>query len=458
VSKVYVFLGPTLSATNAMAELDAVYLPPVAEGDVCRLMHRRPRVIAIVDGCWTGAPQVGHKEIMWALEQGVHVFGGAGLGALRAVELEAFGMRGVGSVFEAFRDGALEQDDEIAAAYDCHGGGYRLLSEPMINIRQTLLAGARQKVISGMTCDLLTAQAKAQFYPRRNWPDLLRAAAAQAPDPGEITALREWLAQGRVDQLAQDAATLLRTIREFLAGDPAKLEVPWKLANTALWNAARRRAVSPTAADAAQEMPLLDAVMDEIRLLGPAAFEEARCQSLVRHFASEMALREGVAADAGRRREAAYQFRAERGLLCQADVDAFLAVNDLSATEFERLADADDIVRLVCSQEEGPASASLLDDLRCRGKYAEVAGRAAAKARDLGRRGLHQTAPGHVGRRDEELLRWYFTDRLDIAVPTDLPRHARSSGFRDELALSRAVWLEFCYVNGDEVRPRSSTG
>jgi hypothetical protein len=252
VRDAYVFLGPALPATSALAELDAVYLPPAAEGDVTRLLNCQPRVIAIADGCGTGAAQVGHKEIMWAMEQGVHVFGGAGLGALRAVELEAFGMRGVGWVYRAFRDGALEQDDEVAGAYERQGAEYRRLSEPMINIRQTLVAAAHQKVISGPTRDRLTAMAKAQFYPRRSWPELLCAASAQAVEPAEMAALRAWLAEGCVDQIAQDAVALLRTMREFLAGDPAPLEVPWKVANTTRWNAVRRRALGLVTADPEQ--------------------------------------------------------------------------------------------------------------------------------------------------------------------------------------------------------------
>ena len=84
MSEIYVFLGPTLAEKEARAELDAVYLPPVSAGDIYRLWRRRPRAIGIVDGYFDHVPAVWHKEIMWVMERGVHVFGGAGLGALRA--------------------------------------------------------------------------------------------------------------------------------------------------------------------------------------------------------------------------------------------------------------------------------------------------------------------------------------------------------------------------------------
>ena len=248
MSEIYAFLGPALPKISALGELDAVYLPPAVEGDICRLMQLRPRVIAIIDGGYGNAAQIGHKEIMWAMEHGVHVFGGAGIGALRAVELQAFGMRGAGWVYEAFRDGALEQDDEITVAYERHDQGYRRLSEPMVNIRHALLAAAQEKVITEATCHVLTIRAKARFYAHRDWPGLLSIAEQEA-GPAEVMALRDWLAQGRPDLVARDTVTLLRAIREFMAADPPPLMVPWTIANTTHWNAVRRRAVSTAGAD-----------------------------------------------------------------------------------------------------------------------------------------------------------------------------------------------------------------
>ena len=117
MSETYVFLGPTLAKSDARAELDVVYLPPVSAGDVYRLWRHGPRVIGIVDGYFERVPAVWHKEIMWIMERGVHVFGGASMGALRAAELATFGMRGVGWVYQAFRDGTLDRDDEVAVKH-----------------------------------------------------------------------------------------------------------------------------------------------------------------------------------------------------------------------------------------------------------------------------------------------------------------------------------------------------
>lgn len=140
----YVFLGPTVTVTDAKRILDATYLPPVRLGDVYRVVSRHAaRAIGIVDGYFQWTPAVLHKEILWAISQGVHVFGAASMGALRAAELAPFGMHGVGRIFQAYRDGHLhspddglfEDDDEVAVVHGPCEIGYRGASEAMVNIR-----------------------------------------------------------------------------------------------------------------------------------------------------------------------------------------------------------------------------------------------------------------------------------------------------------------------------------
>ena len=53
---VYVFTGPTISPAEASRELEAVYLPPAAEGDVYRVTLKRPQAIGIIDGYFQSIP------------------------------------------------------------------------------------------------------------------------------------------------------------------------------------------------------------------------------------------------------------------------------------------------------------------------------------------------------------------------------------------------------------------
>ena len=152
--KACVFIGPSLVRSEIEAA-GVVCLPPVALGDVYRVAQSKPRAIGIVDGYFEGVPSVWHKEILWAMAQGIHVFGSASMGALRAAELHAFGMRGVGRIFEWYCDGTLEDDDEVAVLHGPAEAGYVALSEPMVNIRTTLADAQQQKVITAQTRTLL---------------------------------------------------------------------------------------------------------------------------------------------------------------------------------------------------------------------------------------------------------------------------------------------------------------
>jgi hypothetical protein len=238
----FIFLGPTLAVAEARAELDAVYLPPAWAGDMFRLWQSRPKAVGIVDGCFEHVPSVWHKEIMWIMAQGVHVFGSAGLGALRAAELDSFGMRGVGRVYQAVKDGTLDRDDEVAVAWEERPDGYRALSEAMVSIRATLEAAHRGKIISNATRDILATAGAGLFYRDRTWPSLLDTGKAAGADPAELTALRQWLPSGRVDLQADDAIAMLRQMRDFLACSPDPLRVPWTLANTTRWLAVKEYA------------------------------------------------------------------------------------------------------------------------------------------------------------------------------------------------------------------------
>src|SRR5262245_14346113 len=111
--KAVVFLGPSLPLGPAGAILDATSQAPVRQGDVLRVLAQKPDAIGIVDGFFERVPSVWHKEILLALSRGVRVYGAASMGALRAAELHAYGMIGVGQIFEQFKSGFLEDDDEV---------------------------------------------------------------------------------------------------------------------------------------------------------------------------------------------------------------------------------------------------------------------------------------------------------------------------------------------------------
>ena len=102
--RVCVFIGPTMCADDVLAafaglDVELLVLPPVQQGDLLRLLDDLPNVIAIIDGYFFQVPSVLHKEILLAMERGARVLGAASMGALRAAELDVFGMEGVGEIY-----------------------------------------------------------------------------------------------------------------------------------------------------------------------------------------------------------------------------------------------------------------------------------------------------------------------------------------------------------------------
>ncbi|GAA3140723.1 TfuA-like protein [Nonomuraea roseoviolacea] len=221
-----VFLGPTLPVEEAARVLPADYRPPAELGSVYRAARDRPPAIGIVDGFFERVPAVWHKEILYALSLGIRVYGAASMGALRAAELAPYGMIPVGEVAEQYRRGALTDDDEVAVLHAPEQGGYRPLSEPMVNIRATLAAAVRERVIGRDAAAALTARAKALYYPDRDWAALLGHDGADAALDGQLDRLRAWLPAGAVDQKRLDAELLLAEMRRWLDAGGGPPPVP----------------------------------------------------------------------------------------------------------------------------------------------------------------------------------------------------------------------------------------
>jgi hypothetical protein len=122
----------------------------------------------------------------------------------------------------------------------------------------------------------------------------------------------------------------------------------------------------------------------------------------------------------------------------------FLAANDLSEEDFERLIVADEMGRWACGQAGWDALDGLLDDLRMRGDYARLAVRARGKLDQQKRRSAQEKAPAD-GACAQAAIRWYFAERHGTTVPEDLAGHAQAAGFPDETALRKAVLREYQY-------------
>lgn len=435
-----VFLGPTLPVAEARAILDAVYLPPVRQGDVYLAVQRhRPRAIGIVDGYFHQVPSVWHKEILWAMAEGVHVFGSASMGALRAAELHAFGMEGVGAIFAAFRDGLFEDDDEVAVVHGPAEIGFVPASEAMVNIRSTLEAAKDQGIIGARTAERLQAIAKSLFYPERRYPDVLKRAASTDLPAGELSAFEAWLGEGRIDQKRADALAMLDRMRDAInPGLPPK-SVDYRLQPTTMWRAATAAFPRDEQVEArGGERSIEDWILDEIRL--DPAFDGLLRDALLRLLALMEADREGLVNEEDERRRAKAGFRHERRLETGLDFKAWLRANDLERQDLDRLLDDGLLLDKIGDRLRAPSLGLAIDALRLRGGYEGLAARARDKQATLGALEADGDIEG-----DAQAILWYFQRVEGDRPPDDLNAYAMKRGFRNSTDFRRAASLDYRY-------------
>ena len=397
---IFVFMGPTLEVEEARGVLDATYLPPASQGDVFRIVATTDaRVVGIIDGNFQEVPSVWHKELLWAMSQGVYVLGAASMGALRATELADFGMVGVGRIFEAYLAGVLEpygdvpfeDDDEVAIVHGPAELGYRPLSEALVDIRCTLDLASREHVVSPASRDRLANLAKSCFYAERSYETLLDLGASTGCAPRELQSLRDWLPCGRISQKKQDALALLARISALDLGNSK--EASFDFQHTTMWDnltaeAFARQPITAETDFAAEEL----AVLAELRL----------------------------------------------------QPDEFLTVKEA----------ADWKLRIGPCPPVWRVALTMLSVLRSNGRYAGFATRAARKRSWLADHDMPR-AGDLTGLQALQLLDWYFGRRLGRDMPDDVEAFARSLGNCDRKALVDALLLEYAFVTSGACSDRS---
>ncbi|MEU9124406.1 TfuA-like protein [Streptomyces sp. NPDC048506] len=222
----YLLVGPSLpDAPDLLAADDITVLPPVAAGDLLKLAPRQGDVVGIIDGYFRQTRAVRHKEILTLLRSGVTVLGAASMGALRAAELDTFGMHGVGRIYRDYREGRLTADDEVALLHGQAGEGYRPVSEALVNIRATLRLCIRDGILDEPTAGHLIAALARRPYRLRSYPELVQLARETGTPAPQIEALKQLCATRAVNLKREDALQLvdeLRTLRKSHANDTTR--------------------------------------------------------------------------------------------------------------------------------------------------------------------------------------------------------------------------------------------
>ena len=206
-----VFLGPSMSHDEAR-ELapEAILLPPVCQGDLlsaCEMYE--PEVVVIIDGEFGQTLSVWHKEVLFVLDQGVRVFGASSMGALRASELDRFGMEGIGKVYDHYADGFLTADEDVALLHADAEYGWRPFTWPMVNVWATVAHLRESGIVDSDRCEAIQAAANELHFTQRSRNALAQKLAEQGRPDSE--ALTDAFVANFVDQKKLDATEAILT-------------------------------------------------------------------------------------------------------------------------------------------------------------------------------------------------------------------------------------------------------
>ncbi|MHC4878352.1 MAG: TfuA-like protein [Planctomycetota bacterium] len=209
------FAGPSIrwhEIEELCAGIDAEIeiAPPIEQGDLLQEIHQSADVIGIIDGYFYQVPSVLHKEILLAIQAGSRVLGAASLGALRAAELDIFGMEGVGRIYEMFADGSIDGDDEVAVQHGPEEIGYQPVTVPLVNVRHAIRLAIAEGFVGRSECRSILSVAQDIHFTKRTWSSVFEHNRFESIN--NAAAFRNFVTETKPDLKYQDARKLVETV------------------------------------------------------------------------------------------------------------------------------------------------------------------------------------------------------------------------------------------------------
>jgi hypothetical protein len=208
-----IFVGPSLPPPRP-AVPGASYAPPAARGDLLAAVERGARVIGLIDGVFHQDLAVTPREVRAAASAGARLFGGASMGALRAVDCPD-AMIGVGEIHALLASGALSDDDEVAVTFDPIS--HTIIAYPLIQIRAAARAAAsRHPTAAPALHDFVAAARALPFHDRTR--DQLRDLATPLEAAGlPWLTLASYLDAPDSDLKRRDALAVIASVASALS-------------------------------------------------------------------------------------------------------------------------------------------------------------------------------------------------------------------------------------------------
>mgnify|MGYP000963489731 CR=1 FL=1 len=375
------FLGPSLALECAEAIAPGVrFLPPIRQGDLTTVLEfDKPRAVLIVDGEFGQSLSVWHKEILAAIGQGVRVVGASSMGALRAAELDRFGMEGVGAIYEYYRDAFLTADEDVALIHADADDGWRALTWPLVNIRATVAALHNGGRIGAQEAEAVLAAAQSLHFRDRVAPALAARLAELGTDDGLARELAALITTNYVDQKRADACDALAYLGAIDQHPRPDYEHT---------DAVAMRTLGLEFSDVVLTRP--GGTVRRYQVVNDAAlhltdFTDLARRATDRYVGLELARQTSVEATAQQITEERARFLRRRGLTEDTLAD-WLGANDLDQARFHELMSDEARLRLIRRQIQDHRffetnRRMVIEQLQLEGRYAEAADAAARRCK-----------------------------------------------------------------------------
>lgn len=226
MNKPIIYVGPSVNIEKAKVIFDADYRPPARKGDLLRLLMNNDNnhlIVGLIDGLFLQEYPPTPIEVYQLLNRkNTVVLGGASLGALRAVELEKYGMIGIGKIFELYKKNRIIADDEVAVTFSQET--QQLQSEAMIDIRYNLFIASRKRVIDEETRRATLKVAKKIYFPYRNYLDIIDETKRRYPSLSYyLESFREYIGGNRHSLKERDAIKLIKYAQMIYVNETDRL-------------------------------------------------------------------------------------------------------------------------------------------------------------------------------------------------------------------------------------------
>ena len=160
------------------------------------------------------------------------MLGGASIGALRAAECAAFGMIGVGEIFESYLSGARVDNSDVAQLHAPAELDYAPLTEALVDVEATLAALVAGGRLGKRVGEELGSIARALFFKYVTFEAIVARASFPA---AEAAGILDLMGEHRIDLKRRDAHGLVARLQALPAARRGP-EIGWTLEEPRVWS------------------------------------------------------------------------------------------------------------------------------------------------------------------------------------------------------------------------------